>query len=509
MTLEEWEILLSFSRRVKTVTLDARDSDEEIHAIDACVYRALSACPLSNLFPKLHTLHVQGSTMYNSKYRLLMTSDLLLSSSLRAIRVTSMFPNSFFSDAPLLTKFCPLVESFSCLHNTNPRLPDDGELELLTKTLCQWEHLRTVDCGALNQDILTHLTKASPPSLGHLSVPVSTAAPWLSGQYGVREISRLSLNVDGIDTFSRALKALLLDENSTVSPSFLSASPVARLHTVQFVPSTRPNVVKPSPRPPSLIFTSLAECVSHAYLTSITLSESNRSSIIPPHGYLTKDALSPLRAFSMLTELMIDFHHHPIMLEDVADNEDSDRDENSDEALTVLVSCWPRLERLQLKTLQRPASLAGLFAVLESCPRLAYLNIAVRVDPRQVDVAAESISESKFAGSTTVTQLPHNSVITWLDITHASERLHDIEPLAKVLHHVVPSLRTCNQGEPTVTSNMYSHLCNDETSVQAARAWLSTWDHSDRYEITSIEWSINFWTVVFAEMMGLVKVERE
>jgi len=114
MTPEDWETLRSFSRRVKTIAVDARDSGEESRTIDACVYRALSACPLSSLFPKLQTLHVQGTTMYSPNYRFLMTQDLLLSSNLRAIHVTSMLPNSFFSDAPLLTKFCPLIWTFPC-----------------------------------------------------------------------------------------------------------------------------------------------------------------------------------------------------------------------------------------------------------------------------------------------------------------------------------------------------------------------------------------------------------
>ncbi|EIW75587.1 hypothetical protein CONPUDRAFT_77242 [Coniophora puteana RWD-64-598 SS2] len=502
MTPRDWEILYSYTRRVKKVVVYAWDTDESTTILHSRVYRALSDCPLSNLFPKLHTIRVEGDTTgYNRHYRYLMTQGLLLSPNLRAIHVDIMMLNRFLSDVPLITELCPNVESFSCRNYDNQqRPPRNGEPDLLTRTLCQWECIRSVDCGTVSAEILSHMVKSPSPSLDHLSVPVNTEEPWLAGHYGIHEIKQLSLIVDGIDTFPRALRALLLNGNSTTQSSSLSESQAAHLHTldVLFDQHMRPCAIEPPPRPPFLIFKSLAECVSHACLTSIKLSESKSSVIkLPINSRFDKDALSPLCAFSMLTELIIDLNRHPIVLEDFDGNGESDaRDGGSDEALAALVSYWPRLEQLKLKKLQRPASLAGLFAVLTSCPRLTYLNMRICVDPRQVNIAAESMSGANSAGPTkgsAFTPLPRNPCITWLDLTHTSERLQDIKPLARVLYHVVPSLCSCGRSDSFVSLDPKfkdSNISGRRISMAASVAgWLPAWSQADFRGNTSAKWN--------------------
>ncbi|EIW75076.1 hypothetical protein CONPUDRAFT_169506 [Coniophora puteana RWD-64-598 SS2] len=458
LTHDDWASLASYARRVKNL-----DIKVSIHRrLHKDTFDALCKCPIP-LFPRLRTLRLSGTIYLASLHRIVLTP------SLRVLHIPDVTADDFISNAPTPYLYCPNIESFTCLDKGTGR--DPAKLMRLAKTLCRWKYLHHLDCGPLNVEILAHLAHAS--SLGTLVIPVMSSDTWLSERYRLRDVDELNLVIDSIDTWARALRALFQDNEGSESHSDKSTYASLRALTMTMTPIQGVlSVQAPAqrvPSPPSLISSTLSSLVCRKHLSVLKLSDYWSSPL--PKGRFGIEELTPLRGFAQLRELVIKFRSYPLTFDDME--------------LAALVSYWPRLERLHLTKLEQPVSLTGLIAVLQACPSLCYLDLAVRLDP--ADVANVSASSP----------LPRNAYITWMDLEHTHERAKDADPLARLLHCMLPSLLSCDRS--------VSSRGRDACSPAEARRWMLSWR---RRTTEPREWRARFWLLVFAEMHRLKELEE-
>ncbi|EIW83426.1 hypothetical protein CONPUDRAFT_164378 [Coniophora puteana RWD-64-598 SS2] len=463
---DDWDKLYSYAKRVKTVVVEKNNRD--IFVADEVAEALLKLSPFPTLFPQLHTLYIYGYEHFEPIHYVLMAPTL------RSLYVRDIETSCFLDGAPDLPTLCPLIEYFSCWDNGNLRLP--GRMKKMTDTLSRLNCLRSVDCGPLDADVVEHLSGVK--HLSSIRAPVIASDSWIGLHVGIPALDDLRLQVDTFETFSQAVWALF---THPLSESHAD-QPLARLRSVTMnvsqLPGTAP-ITGPSTSP-SLITSALAACVSPENLTTIKLADYWTST--QTTGRFTHADLAPLCVFAHLTSLTIKFQSQPLSLDDAQ--------------LADLIVHWPRLTSLHLAKLERPLNLASLIAVLRACPDLRQMELLIKAEPTDVTALLRdpTSSDGIVYDDTTGCSLPCNTYVTWMDMYHATEEPEDAVPFARLLHRILPSLKSCDRS---VSSN------SDAVSAQEARQWLEHTRRTPNGRAESFRgWRTMFWQLVFALMRG-------
>ncbi|EIW81493.1 hypothetical protein CONPUDRAFT_165618, partial [Coniophora puteana RWD-64-598 SS2] len=127
---------------------------------------ALCRCPVPILFRKLRSLQLALCDIAQSQ----LIGAILLGPQLRYLKVRDMSPlqDVLLRGAPKLAMACPLIKTIECPDSNFPYKRTRSEPPLATSaTICSLKHLVSVNCGLVDEYMLTHLRRL--PSLWSLT----------------------------------------------------------------------------------------------------------------------------------------------------------------------------------------------------------------------------------------------------------------------------------------------------------------------------------------------------
>ncbi|KAF8547953.1 hypothetical protein OG21DRAFT_1449763 [Imleria badia] len=193
LTQTEWDILLSYTRRVRSIEDFNSEPDEKSLKI-------LSNPPTTALlFPNLRTLRCDYTKKTMPLLHLPLPSLLSLDVEFDNLR---LFQNSLQS----FPKLSPNIREL-CIH-VYPRKATVGEIG--GDYICRWKNLRSVFCPrvALDVDALVHLSRM--PALTRLSFMTSTILPVSDTPLFFSNLHDLTLHSESLHLISRLLSQIQL-----------------------------------------------------------------------------------------------------------------------------------------------------------------------------------------------------------------------------------------------------------------------------------------------------------
>ncbi|KAH7929960.1 hypothetical protein BV22DRAFT_93819 [Leucogyrophana mollusca] len=350
MRLEDWDVFLRYSRRVRSLHHHYEPSTYHPIGVALDVFQVLSIPPTSLLVPNLQHLHWHDYRVPIAFVRLL-TGPKLASLTLRTNTGHALYI------IPALSVSCPLLRhiDLGCLFYSA------AYARVLDDALPKWTQLESLACGEITPDAYCHL--AQLPSLKSLSFRTpsgltATGSPQGSSAYAFATLESLEIY------------------SNTFSPSALffpsTSSPLRRFSIKLVADNSQPN-----PIAISQIFNSLASrCTPDTHLrilldlSRIDLPTSRVESALTLDNFSPLLSCRNLRAFSIKSGYLF-----------VLDDHD----------LGQMARAWPHLEILELGTSHgweglSQITLQGLTPLLRHCPLLRTLGLslnATTVGPRR------------------------------------------------------------------------------------------------------------------------------
>ncbi|KAF8550694.1 hypothetical protein OG21DRAFT_386347 [Imleria badia] len=167
LTQIEWDILRSYTRRIRSLLDDGNILDWESVSI------FLSPPTTEPLFPNLRHLHARRLTETKIKYLLYMPFPSLMSLDLSFTFTKREYPNSLQGSFELFFKFSPNIKRLRIFLSQ----PDIMFSNFFSTYICRWQSLETLDYFniTLDVDALAHLSRM--PALSQLSCTPSATSP--------------------------------------------------------------------------------------------------------------------------------------------------------------------------------------------------------------------------------------------------------------------------------------------------------------------------------------------
>ncbi|KAF8124959.1 hypothetical protein EV363DRAFT_1177295 [Boletus edulis] len=341
LTQIEWDILRSYTRRIRSINLE-----DDIPGIDRKCFLNLSKHPMTEpLFSNVRKLRFQYP---NDKHLLLATFPSLMSLSIQLNK-----PRSFEYSLRLFAKISPSLANLYILPYHYASIDMD---RIDPKFICHWRNLQSFDCSKMPLDMTTLVHLSRLPALVNLSFTLRST---LLDQISLSESPLIFSNLD---------RLVLLSE-------FLG--PVSHLLSLTRLPAVTDLAVcidfRPARQDLSLFFANVRTSGSLRTIQELWLIQSHdrgRTSIPGDKLVLGLEDLQLYVPFSNLRRIQLD-------IEGKVDLTDSE--------LLTLVSTWPCLEELRINKEWGWNTLGGitpngLLQLLQSCPLLT--RIALPIDTR-------------------------------------------------------------------------------------------------------------------------------
>ncbi|KAF8441702.1 hypothetical protein L210DRAFT_3447523 [Boletus edulis BED1] len=341
LTQIEWDILRSYTRRIRSIHLDPED---DMPGIDHKCFINLLKHPMTEpLFLNVRKLHFPYP---DDKYLLLATLPSLMS-----LDILLNDPRSFEDSLKLFAKTSPSLARLYILPYHYAGI-DMNRID--PKFICRWRNLQSFSCSKMPLDVTTLVHLSRLPALIDLSFTLPSTLP---DQISPSDSPLIFSNLDQLLLCSEFLGPVshLLSQIRLPALTTLTAY-------IDFRPARQDDL--------SLFFSNVRTSGSPRTIQALRLIESYRTSVPGDRPVLGLEDLRLCMPFSNLRWIQLDIEW---------------KIDLTDSALLTLVSAWPCLKGLSINTNWGWNTLGGitpngLLQLLQSCPLLT--NIALAIDTR-------------------------------------------------------------------------------------------------------------------------------
>ncbi|EIW82656.1 hypothetical protein CONPUDRAFT_142871 [Coniophora puteana RWD-64-598 SS2] len=403
MTPHEWDVFLSYSRRVKELVVEFDLDPCPLHERNIRDELAMT-CPFPFLFPTLHTLSVTGpGTVLSMNF----VDRICLGPQLRSLsyilwELVSILPKEAEPYELVLSSRCPLIEEFSCTQGAYIFFEGITHSNAMTSAICSWKYLRALQYGPLDPLSITHISSLPPFQFLCLELSPKTRWPSEGYRFGLCSVDTLIISASSFEQASDTLVSLVGDG---VIPQ------------TRHLRSLEARAIVEKPLSLSALISTLAIIASPNDLEEILIKDDTPSDA-GVTILIDTSWIHLLRSFRHLTLLYLRSTNWPATCFAVRPH-----------ILLELVSGWPLLENLTVYPIEIPLSLSQAVTIIQVLPRLKKLDVPIHVTSQ----AIASLHES-----TSITTLPSNGHIWSLMIEHETSDMGDVNPLGSILSCVVP-----------------------------------------------------------------------
>ncbi|EIW81463.1 hypothetical protein CONPUDRAFT_73188 [Coniophora puteana RWD-64-598 SS2] len=357
LTKRDWNVLVSYTARIITLKENFRGEG-----------------PIPVLFPKLRSLDVH--VVEGAHYALVAST--LLGPQLIHLRVEdrNRRQDAFLTYAPKLAITSPLMQNIQLPSRTT--YPDASLA--MSETLKSWKNLCSVNCGPLDDNVITHLSDL--PHLHTLAVYAAQSSHWINSTCTalLRSLKTLRISTDCGTTAVRVLERLLSDPRPSRSSSWHVG--LTSIHCSTLDPTSFHAFA-------TVLQRTCSDDLSSIEMSGQGLFQEEEEDKTPFNLYET---LTSLSSFNNLADIYLETPYTPMTL--------------STDQLLELAPRWPRLETLHVNPLQHPITFSALVDLIRSLPVATEVSVAAII----------SLSDLTFFTATASLHL-------------AFSRIDDVEPV--------------------------------------------------------------------------------